>query len=202
MLRNVVFLDRDGVINRDSPGYIKHWDEFRFLPGSIAAMARLKARQLPVIVITNQSAINRGLTPRREVDAIHRRMRAAVAGGGGQILDIFYCPHRPDENCRCRKPRTGLIEAARARYAVDMTSAVMVGDSARDIRCGQAAGCRATALVRTGGTRRTRAQLAALRRPPSIVTADLQTAVDWIVARTRGCAWTAAAGPLRRWATG
>jgi D-glycero-D-manno-heptose 1,7-bisphosphate phosphatase len=150
MLTHVVFLDRDGVINRDSPDYIKRWDEFEFLPGSREAIASLTARGATCIVITNQSGVNRGLIPRSALDDIHRRMRDAIRAAGGLISDIFYCPHTPAEQCACRKPRPGLIDRACRKYAIDLATAVMVGDRARDIACGRNAGCGLTLLV-TGG---------------------------------------------------
>ncbi len=91
-----VFLDRDGVINQDSPDYIKCWAEFDFIPGSRKAIARLTHAGITVIVITNQSAINRGMVPLAELENMHRRMCRAVADSGGRITGIFFCPSRLD----------------------------------------------------------------------------------------------------------
>jgi D-glycero-D-manno-heptose 1,7-bisphosphate phosphatase len=175
-----VFLDRDGVINRDSPAYIKCWAEFVFIPGSLDAIARLTRAGIAVIVITNQSAINRGMVPLAELENMHRRMRQAIAGAGGRITDIFYCPHRPDEGCDCRKPKPGLIMAARKRYGIDLTRAVMVGDSVRDIQAGMAAGCR-TVLVQTGNGKTAIQDLKAAGRSPDHVASDLNRAAGWIL---------------------
>jgi D-glycero-D-manno-heptose 1,7-bisphosphate phosphatase len=180
-----VFLDRDGVINVDSPDYIKNWSEFHFIPGSLEAIVRLSQKAFRVIVITNQSAINRRMVPLAEVEAIHARMRQAVAGGGGRITDIFYCPHRPDEHCDCRKPRPGLILAARKRYDIDLADAVMVGDSAKDIRAGMAAGCGRTILVETGNGLTALQSLEATGQAPDHVAADLDRAVRWIFEHSR-----------------
>ena len=144
MLRKAVFLDRDGVINRDSPDYIKRLEEFEFLPGSLDALRRLAQRGFACIVITNQSAPARGLMTFEALDAIHRRLCAAVAEAGGRILDIFICPHLPADGCSCRKPKPGLLHAAQRKYGIDFSSAAMIGDSVTDIECALNAGVRTT----------------------------------------------------------
>ena len=176
-----VFLDRDGVINHDSPDYIKSWAEFRFIPGSREAIARLTEKGITVIVITNQSAVNRGMVSLETLTQMHDRMCRAVADGGGRIADIFYCPHRPDENCSCRKPRPGLIRAAQRRHGLDLSRAVMVGDSAKDIRSGRAAGCGRSVLVETGNGKHACRELAAAGESPDHVAADLDRAASWIL---------------------
>ena len=93
----VVFLDRDGVINRDSPAYIKSWAEFDFLPGSLAALQRLTTAGYTLIILSNQSAVNRGILRLETLLDMHRRLQADVAAAGGCITDIFFCPHRPEE---------------------------------------------------------------------------------------------------------
>ena len=149
-LGKVIFLDRDGVINHDSPDYIKSWAEYEFLPGSLEALASLSEAGYTLIVITNQSIIGRGMVPLEVLQDIHQRMRQAVAEAGGRIYDILYCPHRPDEHCDCRKPEPGLILQAQARHRIDLSEAIMIGDNAKDVECGRRAGCGATILVRTG----------------------------------------------------
>jgi D-glycero-D-manno-heptose 1,7-bisphosphate phosphatase len=176
-----VFLDRDGVINADSPEYIKSVAEFRFIPGSLDAIARLTRSGFRVIVITNQSVINRQMVSPAELEAIHDRLRQAVAAAGGRITDIFHCPHRPDEQCSCRKPKPGLILAARQRYGIDLARAVMVGDSAKDILAGKAAGCGRTVLVETGIQHTALPSLSANGQFPDHVSINLDDAADWIV---------------------
>ncbi len=180
---STVFLDRDGVINEDSPDYIKCWAEFRFIPGSLEAIARLTRSGWSVIVITNQSAINRRMVALTELETMHRKLRQAVCASGGRIRDIFVCPHRPDEGCACRKPKPGLILAARERYGLDLASAVMVGDSVKDILAGRAAGCGRTVLVQTGNGRTAGQTLEKNGQPPDHVAADLDRAVRWILDR-------------------
>jgi D-glycero-D-manno-heptose 1,7-bisphosphate phosphatase len=180
-----VFLDRDGVINEDSPDYIRCWAEFHFIPGSLDAIARLTRSGCSVIIITNQSVINRRMVALTELESMHRKLCQAVSGGGGRITDIFYCPHRPDEDCNCRKPKPGLIFAARDRYRIDLSSAVMVGDSVKDILAGQAAGCGRTVLVKTGNGINAIQTLEQTGQSPDHVAADLDRAARWILDQHR-----------------
>lgn len=181
MLRKVVFLDRDGVINRDSPDYIRSWAEFEFLPGSIDAIRRLSENGFTIFVITNQSAVNRGMVPLRDLEHMHTMMRQAVAAGGGEIRDIFFCPHTPDEGCACRKPLPGLIRMAQNAYQADLSDACMVGDKATDIQCARNAGCASTVLVRTGNHLAAEKILAENNIRPAHVADDLAAAADWIM---------------------
>jgi D-glycero-D-manno-heptose 1,7-bisphosphate phosphatase len=178
----VVFLDRDGVINTDSPEYIKSLSEFHPIPGSLEAMARLSKAGFALILVTNQSALARGLIGLSELNAIHDHLSNQVRRLGGRLDDVFYCPHHPDDHCGCRKPKPGLIHQACQRHGIDLDRACLVGDSARDLQCARAAGCRHTVLVRSPCTS---AHLETLRRSnlvPGLVSDNLQGAVDWILA--------------------
>lgn len=186
----VVFLDRDGVINRDSAAYVKSWEEFEFLPGSLAALRRLAAGGLRLIVISNQSAVNRGLVRLEALLDMHRRLQAEVAASGGCITDVFFCPHRPEEGCTCRKPLPGLVHQACRQHGIDPLQAVMIGDSARDIECARNAGCKAAVLVKTGNGINAAATLARRDIPVAHVADDLGHAADWILARIFGTDFT------------
>jgi D-glycero-D-manno-heptose 1,7-bisphosphate phosphatase len=144
-----VLLDRDGVINRERPDYVKRWDEFEFLPGAIPALRRLAAVAWPIVVITNQSAIGRGLATAEDVADIHRRMAAAVAAAGGGIDAILVCPHQPRDACACRKPRARLLERAAEAFQLRLRDCFFVGDALSDLQAARAAGCRPI-LVRSG----------------------------------------------------
>ena len=117
-----IFLDRDGVINRDSSEYIKTWEEFEFLPGSLGALQRLTAEGYRIIVITNQSIIGRGWVSLETLEEIFTRMKAEIANNGGRIHDIFFCPHTPGEGCSCRKPEPGLIARAAQTHNIDISA--------------------------------------------------------------------------------
>ncbi len=181
-LNRVVFLDRDGVINRDSPDYIKNWSEFEFLPGALNALKQLTDNGFKTILITNQSAINRGLTTLDAIEHIHQMLRQTVQAAGGRIQDIFFCPHRPDQNCACRKPKPGLILRAAHQYNLDLARTVMVGDNVKDIQCARNAGCGRAVLVRTGCGRRAEKQLQSMALKPDHIGPDLPAAVQWILA--------------------
>jgi D-glycero-D-manno-heptose 1,7-bisphosphate phosphatase len=180
--RYTVFLDRDGVINRDSANYITSWAQFDFLPGSLEAVARLTRAGLAVIVITNQSAVGRGMMDLSVLEAMHRNLRSAVEKHGGRIDAIFYCPHHPEDRCRCRKPEPGLIYQAQRQFKLDLRSATMIGDRAKDIQCGMNACCGRTILVQSG-LHDDLPRLQTLGMLPNYVAADLSVAVDWLLAQ-------------------
>lgn len=185
LLQKVVFLDRDGVINRDSPDYIKSWAEFEFLPRSIEAIRLLTLNGFTTIVITNQSAINRKLISREDIEYIHSMMRNAIKSRGGEIKDIFLCPHLPEDRCNCRKPQPGLIYEAQKAYRIDLATSTMVGDSAKDIECAKNAGCRHAVLVKTGNGANAEKTLTDNKILPDHVAQDLYKAVSWIIENYR-----------------
>lgn len=181
MLKKVVFLDRDGTINEDSADYIKSWSEFKFLPRSVDALRDLSAAGYTIIVITNQSAIPRKLISPQELDNIHSKMKAAVESCGGNISDIFFCPHLPEDGCDCRKPAPGMIYRAKKTHNIDLAAAVMIGDSARDIECAQNAGCGRSILVKTGNSQEAEQILAEKDLCPDYVALDLYDAARWLM---------------------
>lgn len=154
----LVILDRDGVINEDSDDYVKSLAEWHPLSGSIEAIARLSQHGFTVAVATNQSGLGRGLFDLDDLEAIHTRLNELVEAAGGRLAGIFYCPHTPDDNCDCRKPKAGLIEAIERELGESAAGAWFVGDTLRDFEAGAARGCRPV-LVLTGKGQRTRAQL-------------------------------------------
>lgn len=181
-LRKVVFLDRDGVINRDSPDYIKSWSEFEFLPGSLEAIRLLTLNGFATIIITNQSVVNRKMVSVKELDDMHAMLKKAVTSIGGQITDIFYCPHVPEDRCSCRKPNPELILKAKQKYRIDIPASVMVGDSAKDIECARNAGCGHAVLVKTGHGYEAEKILKQKSIFPDVIARDLLDAAGWILA--------------------
>jgi D-glycero-D-manno-heptose 1,7-bisphosphate phosphatase len=145
----LVVLDRDGVINRESPDFIRTPAEWLPLPGSVEAIARFSQAGFTVVVATNQSGLARGLFDWVALEAIHARMRDAVAAAGGHIDGIYVCPHGPDDGCDCRKPRPGLMQQIERAWHVSLAGVPAIGDSARDLEAARAVGARAI-LVRTG----------------------------------------------------
>lgn len=151
MMKPAVFLDRDGVIIRSRGDYVTSRAQVEVLPGALDAIARLSRAGHRVMVITNQSPVGRGLMPWSEVVAIHRYLSSLAADRGGEISRYFVCPHQPADDCRCRKPRPGLLLAARAELGLDLATAFVVGDKLSDLEAAWAVGSRAV-LVLSGET--------------------------------------------------
>ncbi len=146
-----VLLDRDGVINFDSPDYILTPEQWRPIPGSLNAVARLKRASIPVAIVSNQSALGRGMLDQNTFNAIHARMMLAISEAGGRIAHVAYCPHAPEDKCACRKPGPKLIRDTLARLglAARASHVVLIGDSIRDVQAALAAGV-IPMLVSTG----------------------------------------------------
>jgi D-glycero-D-manno-heptose 1,7-bisphosphate phosphatase len=136
----LVILDRDGVINLDSDAYIKSPDEWKPIPGSLDAIARLTQAGYQVAVATNQSGVGRGLFEMATLNAIHDKMHRAVGLVGGRIDAVFYCPHAMEANCRCRKPKPGLLEDIGKRFNTSLKNVPCIGDSQRDLEAAAAVG--------------------------------------------------------------
>ena len=141
-LRRALFLDRDGVINRRRLDHVKSWDEFEFLPGSLAALAALRRANQRVVVVTNQAAVGRGLLRKEELFEIHRLMSKAVSNAGGSIEAIYACTDTPESGCACRKPGVELFRRASSDLGISLEDSVMVGDTLSDVQAARAAGCR------------------------------------------------------------
>lgn len=140
-LKRAVFLDRDGVINQNRVDHVKSWEEFVFLPGVFAPLRLLAQTSHPIVVISNQAVIGRGLTSQASVEQINLQMSAEIAGRGGRVDGVYYCPHRPEDNCDCRKPRPGMLLRAAREMALDLSRSFLVGDAVSDIEAALAVGC-------------------------------------------------------------
>jgi len=154
--RPAVFLDRDGTIIEDVD-YLTRPDQLRLIPGAAAAIRQFNERNIPVVVVTNQSAVARGMLSEAGLAEIHERLRSMLAAEGARLDAIYYCPHHPDgsqaayrRTCECRKPKAGMLLQAARDLNIDLTASIMIGDGLRDLEAGAAAGCRTLILVRTG----------------------------------------------------
>ncbi len=152
----LIILDRDGVINFDSDQFIKSPEEWKPIPGSLEAIARLNQAGYRVVVSTNQSGVGRGLFDMPTLNAIHDKMHKACALVGARIDAVFFCPHSADSHCNCRKPKTGMLEEIAARYNVSLSGVPAVGDSLRDLQSAATIGAQPY-LVLTGKGVKTRA---------------------------------------------
>jgi D-glycero-D-manno-heptose 1,7-bisphosphate phosphatase len=175
-----VFLDRDGVMNENVPDYVRSLDQWVPIPGALEAAAVLSMAGHPVVVITNQSAIGRKLMPESTVREINLLLESRVKAHGGSLSGVYFCPHSPEDACSCRKPRTGLVDSARAELGLP-PGGWLVGDAATDLELGRASGL-CTVLVLTG---RGRDQLETIRSrglaEPDITAESLHEAARIII---------------------
>lgn len=179
----VVFLDRDGVINKD-PEYLKRqyvtkWKEFKFLPGVRRAIKKLTDAGYSIYVISNQAGISKKCFTMKDLGTITRNMMKELAKNGGRITDAFYCPHRNEDNCDCRKPKAGLFKKALKRGKIDFKNTFFIGDNIRDVQAGNAIGCR-TVLVLSGKVRSRKDK--GWEAKPDFIKRDLLDAVRFILA--------------------
>jgi D-glycero-D-manno-heptose 1,7-bisphosphate phosphatase len=138
-----VFLDRDGVINK-YPGdknYVTCQKEFRFLPNAIKAIAKLHRAGFGLFVVSNQAGVGKGFYSQKTLDAMTEKMLKRIENEGGRIEKVFYCTHRPEESCNCRKPMTGSVMHAAKKYSINLKKSFFVGDTIRDVKTAHAAGC-------------------------------------------------------------
>lgn len=153
----LIILDRDGVINFDSDQFIKSPEEWKPIPGSLEAIARLNQADYRVVVATNQSGVARGLFDMPTLNAIHDKMHKACALVGARIEAVFFCPHGPEADCPCRKPRQGMLEEIASRYNVSLAGVPAIGDSLRDLEAAVKIGAQPI-LVLTGKGTQTQAK--------------------------------------------
>lgn len=176
--RRLVVLDRDGVINQESPDFIRTPAEWLPIAGSLEAIARLSRAGWLVAVATNQSGVGRGIITAQNLAAIHADMTRAIEDAGGTLSGIFVCPHRPDQGCDCRKPLPGLLRQIEQRLGIPLAGRPVVGDSLRDLEAGAAVGA-VPVLVRTGNGIATEGSGQLPER--TWVFADLAAVVDWLL---------------------
>ena len=174
----LVILDRDGVINYDSEHFIKSVAEWKALPGSPEAIAKLTQTGYRVVVATNQSGIGRGLFDMDTLNAMHDKMHRAAQGVGARIDAIFYCPHAADSNCECRKPKPGMFQRISSCFNIGLTGVYAIGDSLRDLQAAVSAGA-IPVLVLTGKGQDTRTNEPIPEN--TLIFDDLAQAVDHIL---------------------
>ncbi len=186
-----VFLDRDGTIIEDAD-YLVHPEQTRLIPGAAAALRRLNDLRIPVVIVTNQSAVARGLASETDLAAVNQRLRDLLAAAGAHIDGVYYCPHHPDigeppyrRACDCRKPLPGLLQRAARELGLDLPASAMIGDNLRDLEAGAAAGCAMLMLVRTGHGVIDEAKAKAARfSAPAVICQDLAAAVEQLLSQS------------------
>jgi D-glycero-D-manno-heptose 1,7-bisphosphate phosphatase len=178
----IVFVDRDGVINKDPIGdYIKKWEDFRFIPGTIPALKKLSDAGLGVVIISNQAGIGDGAYPKLELETITKNMKHALEEGGVRLRGIYYCLHGKKEGCKCRKPEPGLFQIAASDISFDSSTTYFIGDKITDMQAGQRYGLR-TVFVLTGHGTLDRPRLSEVKDPDSIVPSIVEAA-DFIISK-------------------
>jgi D-glycero-D-manno-heptose 1,7-bisphosphate phosphatase len=180
-----LFLDRDGVIIEHRANYVRSWEEVVIYPQALRALANVCHSPLRVVIITNQSAIGRGLISADLSAEINRRLLHEIEAAGGRVDGIFICPHRPEEGCDCRKPRPGLIFQAAQTFNIDLPTSTLIGDNLSDLQAGLAAHISTLALVQTGlGKEQIQAP-----RPEGLnefqIFADLEEALSHLIPNSR-----------------
>jgi D-glycero-D-manno-heptose 1,7-bisphosphate phosphatase len=183
--RPAIFLDRDGVIIENRADYVKSLAEVQFIPGALAALAGAAPWAGAIVVVTNQSAVGRGLVTPATAEAINDFVRQQVEAAGGRLDGVFMCPHAPNQGCDCRKPAPGLLRQAAEILRLDLAASVMVGDAVSDVQAGHAAGARAM-LVRTGRGAAQALDLAGAGLAHVPVVADLAAALADFTASASG----------------
>lgn len=185
----LIILDRDGVINHDREDFVKSADECVPIEGSIEAIARLNKAGFTVVIATNQSGLAKEKFDLEDLEAMHEKITGLVEEQGGEIGAIFYCPHQDEDNCKCRKPKPGLLDAIEAEFNTSVESCYFVGDSLRDLQAGLQKGCKPI-LVQTGNGKTTLAQLVEPDNATAIsidqiqVVDNLAAAADFVIANT------------------
>jgi len=184
-LRGAVFLDRDGTICEEM-GYVNHVDRFQIFPFAAEAIRQLNQADIPVVVVTNQSGIARNIFPESLVHEVHKKMVAELAAGGAWIDAIYFCPHKSEDACECRKPNPGLLQQAAREHALDLAASWVVGDRYADLEMAHAAGARGM-LVMTGyGLGEYELHRSDWPRQPDSLAGNLSEAVRQILQQDRG----------------
>jgi D-glycero-D-manno-heptose 1,7-bisphosphate phosphatase len=178
--RAAVFLDRDGVVIENVDAYVRSWADVRFLPGALKGLRRLATSCYTVVVVSNQSAVGRGLLTAKDAHDLNARVIAEVAAEGGRIDAAYLCLHAPADACLCRKPAPGLLLQAQAELGLDLADSYLIGDAASDIQAARAAGARGI-LVHTGRGKVQETLLGARDRARTPIVRDLAAAVDQIL---------------------
>jgi D-glycero-D-manno-heptose 1,7-bisphosphate phosphatase len=145
-----IFLDRDGVLIENRSDYVRDWSQVKIIPEAIHALSLTPVKNYKIVIVTNQSAVGRGLLLSANADEINRRLVNLIRHHDGQVDDVYMCVHKPDDNCFCRKPRPGLLLQAARELSLDLQRSWMIGDAWSDVQAGQRAGVKHTVLLRTG----------------------------------------------------
>ena len=172
-----LFLDRDGVIIENRPGYVRTWSDVSIYPQALAALVSIRESPYKIVIVTNQSAVGRGLISLQTARQINERLLEELEAAGARIDGVYMCPHAPEEHCPCRKPKPGLLLVAAKELSLDLPRSILIGDALTDISAGQTAGVPRTILLRTGRGAVQAAKSAASGLKPFLVYNNLSEAL-------------------------
>ena len=176
-----IFLDRDGVIIENLHNYVRSWSDVFIYPQALRALQKIHNSEYKIFILTNQSAVGRGIISRSTADEINQRLVNEIESAGGRVDRVIICPHTPEDNCLCRKPLPGMVQEAAASTPIDINRSIMIGDSLSDIIAGQAAGVGRNVLVYTGrGLSQIELPLAS-EIPPFLVYENLSEAISDLI---------------------
>jgi D-glycero-D-manno-heptose 1,7-bisphosphate phosphatase len=173
-----IFLDRDGVIIENRPNYVRNWSDVEFIEPALEAMISLARLAVPIVIVTNQSAVGRHIITRATADEINQRVVSTIEEAGGRVDSIFLCPHTPEDRCVCRKPEPGLLLQAARELNLDLSRSIMVGDALTDVQAGRRAIVGRTILLLTGRGREQLAMPEAVSLEPLEIYPDLKAVVE------------------------
>ena len=145
-----IFLDRDGVIMENRSSYVRNWEDVEIYPQALQSLAEASASPFKFVIVTNQSAVGRGIITLETAREINERLVETITNYGGRIDGVFMCPHAPQDHCDCRKPEPGMLLQAAEQLSIDISRSFLIGDALSDWLAGQAAGVKGTILVLTG----------------------------------------------------
>ncbi len=177
MVNSAVFVDRDNTINRDVP-YCSRTEDFELLPKVPEGIKLLNQNGFKIVVITNQSGIARGYFTEKTLESIHHEMRRQLVEDGASIDAIYYCPHHPDDDCDCRKPKAAMLWQAVQEMGLDIGTSFVIGDSYKDIQMGKSAGCRTILVAKDDGDSAQSSEI-----NPDYIAGDFYEAALWVVAQ-------------------
>lgn len=181
MKQPAIFLDRDGVINENVANYVRSWAQMDIFPQAVTAIARISHTPYKLFIVTNQSAIGRGIISLETAQEINQKLVTIITKAGGRIDQAYLCPHAPDDQCHCRKPQPGMLLRAAQEHNIDLTQSIMIGDALTDIQAGQNAGVKTTALLLTGRGKVQSKRPLASQLPPFHTYPDLTHALQTLI---------------------
>ncbi|MGA9534185.1 MAG: HAD-IIIA family hydrolase [Anaerolineales bacterium] len=184
MTSPALFLDRDGVIIANRPEYVRFVEDIRYLPGSLQSIARASSTRLRIAIISNQSAVGRGIITKQRAEDIQQSVVDAIESAGGRVDGSFLCFHQPADNCDCRKPKPGLLHQAAEALGIDLPRSILIGDAASDMRAGINANIGSLAMLRTGLGKAQQASLSPAERSQIQVFDNLEDAIAGLIPST------------------